>query len=213
MQQRPPYMAKRLVTLKKQRKTLRNRSDLVWHLLLGSFATMGGSRGWKGLTENPKLLESVSYAALAKLTATDRLQRLEQALHDAKVRMPPKKAAWLAENFLRIQKRGGVEAVTKAALALTSQEEKIRFMRGFKGIGPKYARDVWMDIYDPSFHDTIAVDARIKRLTKALGYEFSCDDEYETFYKGVAAEVGLEPWELDRLLYNFNDCFMGAIET
>ena len=84
-------------------------------------------------------------------------------------------------------------------------------MDAFEGIGPKYARNVWMDIYDPLFRDSVAIDERIKSITSALGYSFKTYGEHENFYRDIAREVELEPWEVDRLLYHFRDDFLTAI--
>jgi thermostable 8-oxoguanine DNA glycosylase len=132
-------------------------------------------------------------------------------LRKAKVRMPAQKAAWLAANFASIEKAGGVKAVTRKALGLATREQKYRFMDAFEGIGPKYARNVWMDIYDPLFRNAVAIDERIKSITGALGYSFRTYDEHENFYREIAREVQLEPWEVDRLLYQFRDDFLAAI--
>ncbi|MCA9169714.1 MAG: hypothetical protein KDB23_18700 [Planctomycetales bacterium] len=82
-------------------------------------------------------------------------------------------------------------------------------MKTFPGIGPKYARNIMMDVYHEDFRDSIAIDVRIKAVTKALGLTFASYDEHEHFFLGVAADAGLNGWELDRLLFNFR----GEIET
>ena len=84
-------------------------------------------------------------------------------------------------------------------------------MHAFQGIGPKYARNVWMGLYDPLFRDAVAIDERIKAITSALGYSFKSYDEHETFYREIAGEAQLEPWEVDRLLYEFKNDFLAAI--
>ena len=68
-----------------------------------------------------------------------------------------------------------------------------------------------MDVYHPDFHDAIAVDERIKKITTALGYSFSGYVDHEQFYQELARDAGLQPWELDRLLYHFNDDILAAI--
>ena len=85
-------------------------------------------------------------------------------------------------------------------------------MDAFEGIGPKYARNVWMDIYDPLFRDAVAIDERIKSITAALGYSFRTYDDHERFYQQLAKDVRLEPWELDRLLYAFKDYFLAVVD-
>jgi hypothetical protein len=208
-----PDMKARLRQLKREGGRLRRRDDLVWHLLLQSFSTMGNSRGWKGLFETPGLPEQVSFASLRRWPKAARRSRIEMVLRKAKVRMPAQKAAWLAANFTSIDRAGGVEAVTRRALGLASREEKYRFMDAFDGIGPKYARNVWMDICDPHFRDAVAIDERIKSVTAALGYSFRTYGDHERFYRDIAREARLEPWEVDRLLYQFRDHFIAAIRT
>jgi hypothetical protein len=173
---------------------------------------MGNSRGWRGLFETPGLAHEVSFAALGRLARSRRQARLEAVLRQAKVRMSVQKAKWFAANFVAIQSSGGVEAVTRRALSLPDRASKYQFMDAFEGIGPKYARNVWMEIYDPSFRDSIAIDERIKRITRALGQSFSSYNEHEQFYVDIARDAGLEPWELDRLLYWFRDHFLKILE-
>jgi hypothetical protein len=192
---------------------LRKREDLVWYLLLQSFATMGNSRGWAGLFETPGLLDEVSFSVLGRCSAATRRPRIEGVLRRARVRMPVQKAKWLAANFQTIARAGGVRKVTRDALRLRTKEAKYQFMDKFAGIGPKYARNVWMDIYDRSFRDTIAIDERIKSITAALGYSFRSYDDHEAFYQGVAQAAHLKPWEVDRLLYGFKDYFLKRIDV
>jgi hypothetical protein len=121
------------------------------------------------------------------------------------------KAPQLAANIARIKELGGVEQATKRMLSLPTREEKFQFMRSFDGIGEKYGRNVWMDIYDPSFRSSIAVDERLKKVARALGFTGKGYKQAEAFYCAIAADAGLEPWELDRLLYRFTDHFLGVV--
>jgi hypothetical protein len=47
------------------------------------------------------------------------------------------------------------------------------------------------------------VDVRIEAISDALGLSFASYAEHESFYLGIAKEVELNGWELDRLLFNF----------
>ncbi|HEY3853400.1 MAG TPA: hypothetical protein VGO67_03290 [Verrucomicrobiae bacterium] len=80
-------------------------------------------------------------------------------------------------------------------------------MKSFSGIGDKYARNIMMDVYHPEFRDSIAVDARIKALSNALGVSFDSYADHERFYLSVAHDAGLNGWELDRLIFHFQDEF------
>src|SRR5262249_1414982 len=111
-----------------------------------------------------------------------------------------------------IAEMGGVEVATRTMLNLPTCDEKLRFMKSFDGIGEKYGRNVWMVIYDPSFRHTIAFDERLKKVAGALGLVNASYRQAESFYCAMAKDAGLEPWELDRLLYNFTDHFLRIIE-
>ena len=181
------------------------RTDFVWHYMLSSFSTMGNSRGAQGLIHNKLNYDRVRYEVLANMSSRQRLKVIENTFKAAKIRMPVKKAAWLNENFGLISKMGGPELATTAAMSLKGREAKIAFMKQFHGFGEKYARNVFMQVYDPDFRDSIAVDERIKKVSKFLGLKFFTYSEQENFYLSVAHEVGIQGWELDRLLYNYAD--------
>ena len=207
----PQHMRDRLRLLKADGEELRKRPDLVWYLLLQSAATQGNSRGSLGLIGDEATFKSVAYSVLAPLTKELREARILAALRKAKVRMQTLKAPQLTANLARIEGMGGVEQATEKMLSLPTREEKFRFMRSFEGIGEKYGRNVWMDIYDPSFRDTVAVDERLKKIARALGFAERGYPKSEAFYCRIARDAGLEPWELDRLLYNFTDHFLAAV--
>jgi thermostable 8-oxoguanine DNA glycosylase len=197
---------------KARRKEL-NRPDFVWHELLLSFATMGNSRGAEGLIRNQDNYKRVTFEALKrKRTNANRLSELREVLRAAKVRMSDKKANWLMENYDRVAALGGPTEAKKRLLNTEGREEKIKFWRGFKGIGKKYARNIMMDVYHPDFRNYIAVDQRIKRITEALGLTFRNYEPEEEFYLDVAKQAGLKGWELDRMLYNFRDCILDGLE-
>lgn len=67
----------------------------------------------------------------------------------------------------------------------------------------KYARNIMMDVYHKDFRNSIALDARIKGISSALGLKFSSYAEHESFYLNVARDAGINGWDLDRLLFNF----------
>ncbi|MGA2377527.1 MAG: hypothetical protein ABSF72_18590 [Candidatus Sulfotelmatobacter sp.] len=118
---------------KTRRKEL-DRPDFVWHELLLSFATMGNSRGAEGLIRNQGNYKRVTFEALKrKRTNASRLSELREVLRAAKVRMPDRKADWLAENYDRVAALGGPIKAKETLLNTEGREEKIKFWRGFKG--------------------------------------------------------------------------------
>lgn len=180
-----------------------NRPDFLWHYLLQSFATMGRSAGWHGLIGNLDNYSRITYPALSSIPEGQRLREVREACRAANVRMPDRKADFILGCFGRIQKMGGQENAKNELLAQLGREKKIKWLKEMPGIGDKYARNIMMDVYHEDFRDSIAIDARIKSVSDRLGLSFSSYAEHEKFYLGVAKQVGLNGWELDRLLYNF----------
>lgn len=125
--------------------------------------------------------------------------------------MPDIKADRLSANLDSIAAVGGVESATRSMLSLKGKDAKYRFLTGFAGIGPKYGRNIWMDLHDPDFHDAVAIDERIKNVSKVIGLTGGQYQEQELFYRTVARDAGITPWEMDRLLYNYNAHFVRSI--
>jgi hypothetical protein len=198
--------AKYLHRRKEEGKKQAQRRDLIWFLLLQSMATMGNVRGYLGLICTRENFEKVTFDALSKKRSSkDRIRVLNETLRAAKVRRPDQKAKWLASNFDKILEMGGLSASKKNLLKAQGKQGKIDFLKAFSGIGDKYARNMMMDIYHAEFHDSIAVDERIKRLSQELDLSFPDYSSQEDFYLGVAHEIGLQGWELDRLVFTFID--------
>lgn len=206
-----PEMRARLRELQEWGKAESERPDFVWHMLLQSFATLGGSRGWHGLIGTPHNYDRVTFERLSKHDARERHEVLQNVFRDAGIRYADRKAVLMARNYDLVEGMGGLEEARKKALAGGGKEAKIAFMEGFANIGPKYARNIWMDACHPDFRDTIAVDSRVQEITEALGRSFATYGEEERFYQGIAEESDLSGWELDRLLYNFKAHFLSAI--
>jgi hypothetical protein len=181
------------------------RPDFLWHYLLQSFATMGRSSGWHGLIGNHANYDRVTYPALEALDVADRLAVAREVCRAAKVRMPDRKADFIVACFERVRGMGGPAAAKSQLLAQVGREAKIRWLKAMPGIGDKYARNIMMDVYHEDFRESIAVDARIKKVSESLGLSFTTYAAEEEFYLEVAHNAGINGWELDRLLYNFLD--------
>ncbi len=100
---------------------------------------------------------------------------------------------------------GGLAGAKKQLEEHATREALMAFMRQFRGVGPKYARNIFMDVYHPEFRQSIAIDARIESILKALGLSLKPYPDAEQFCLKTAEMVGLNGWELDRLLYKFTD--------
>lgn len=194
----------KLESLKKEYDNIK-RADFIWHYLLQSFATMGRASGWHGLIGNKENYNKLLYDVLDKLSPSEREIQVRQVCYRARIRWPDEKAKSILKCFNLIKEMGGPEQVKEKLLSLPGRERKISFLKMFPGIGEKYARNIMMDVYHEDFRDSIAIDERIKKVSAALGVQFDSYDEHEEFYLQVAKEAGINGWELDRLLFNFND--------
>jgi hypothetical protein len=180
-----------------------DRDDAVWHLILQSFSTWGKSDGWHGLIGNRKNYARVTIEAISSYPSDRRIAEVERAMRDAEVRYPNNKARYLVENHHLFSEMGGARAVRDRLLAAPGRDGKIDFLLQFSGIGPKYARNILMDVYHPDFHDSIAIDSRLQRVTRKLGLSFKTYEVEEAFYVETGRRAGLNGWTVDRILYNF----------
>jgi len=207
----PPDLEESLARTRARAVAQSRRRDLLWYSLLGAMSTLGSSRGHAGLFGDADNRRSVEYGRLRSLTASARHRVLESTLRRAKVRMPAQKARWLSADFDIIEENGGPAKMLRRARRLNGSEEKMRFMRQFYGIGPKYSRDIWMDIADPDFDDRIALDVRVQTISRALGLRYESYEEHERFYQNLAQQVGRTVWQLDRLFYGHKDRVLEAM--
>ncbi len=187
------------------------RQDFIWEALLTSFGTMGNSRGLEDI-RLPVNSERLKYGAIATLLPENRLRHIQDVLDNApKVRYRNRKATYMANCFNFIEQNGGTIAVKNVLLNLNGRDAKIEYLRRFNGIGPKYARNMMMDAYHPDFHDSIAIDSRIMKISTFWNVEQDIINNYklhENYYLAIARNAGLNGWKLDRLMYNFTDRFL-----
>lgn len=195
----------------KARKCDIRRPDFLWHALLQSFGTMGRAAGWAGLSK-PENYNRIRFDALETLSASERLPAAERVFRNGKVRMPAKKAHYLVGCFEVVQNLGGPKVARSRLLQQPGRGGKIEFLKQFPGIGNKYARNIFMDVYHPDFRDSIAIDARINSLSKFLGLRFRNYSQHEQFYLDAAHEAGLNGWELDRLMFLYLDEFRARLK-
>lgn len=189
------------------RETLR-RNDFIWYEVLRSLATWGGSRGARKLN-----FDALTYRKLSRLPAERRRSVVASEFRTAGLRYAKKKTLYLLHNFCLVEEKGGVDAANRAVLHdACDRDAKIKALREYKGIGEKYAHNIMMDAYHPQFHDSIAVDLRIRKISKGLGLPASKYEEYVVFFQKVASRVGIEPWELDRVLYKLEKLILDSLK-
>jgi hypothetical protein len=197
--------------LKEQGRKSWDRPDWIWESLLEAFATWGNSDGVE-LVRNPEFRNPIRYRDLLPLTADKQLEVLTRSLRGAKVRWSDRKAPLLIANLRRIQTDGGPDAVKAKLEALPGREKKIEFLKSFRGVGAKYARNIMMIACHPEFYDCVAVDSRVNSVVGALGLEFGNNYKAEEqFLVSAAKSASINGWELDRVLYWFNDEVLDSI--
>lgn len=180
------------------------RPDFVWVSLVESLSSMGNSRGYDGLFGDPENYKRITFEALSLLSPEDRLRLLTETLSAATVRMPHRKAEWLATDFEEIQTMGGPAKAKAALLSESGRDAKIAFLKRFAGIGDKYSRNIFMNVYHPEFRHCIAVDSRIDSVLEELGLnELKSYRKREQFLLEVAETAGVDGWDLDKMLYHF----------
>jgi hypothetical protein len=184
------------------------RPDFLWHYLIESFATLGAAAGYEALISNCKNYNRLTYGALASLEPEPREAQVYDVCLSAQqqgLRYPNRKAKFILGCFKLVTEIGGPEIATRKLMGTLGREAKIWFLDAFPGIGPKYARNIMMTVYHADFRDSIAVDSRIKSVSKALRLSFSSYSDHEAFYRQVAHNAGVNGWELDRLIFWFKD--------
>jgi thermostable 8-oxoguanine DNA glycosylase len=182
----------------------RERSDTLWFELILSMSTWQGSGGSDLATEK-KYYTQVTYDRLLQMDEDDRIQHLEEVLLNAGVNMHQKKSRYINSHVERIEAMGGLEMAQEEFESKDGKNAKMDFLKQFKGIGDKYARNIGMDLYHPDFRDTIALDTRIGNVTDKLDIKFDTYEQEEIFYASVADRLSITPWELDRILYRYTD--------
>lgn len=95
-------------------------------------------------------------------------------------------------------------------LGLAGKNAKMVWIRQFKGVGGKYSRDIWMDLYDEDFVGSIAIDARVKSFAERLGF-VKKSKTLESDLLEFAKSRNLSVWGLDRLIYNYSGLILRMI--
>lgn len=206
-----PEMLKTLEHLREEGSRLRNRPDVVWHMLLQSFSGMGNNRGYYGLIKNHDNYRKVAWTTLTGLSEGELRRALLSGLSSGSVRMYKKKTEWLIADYKMILNMGGIDAAREKMNSLAGCDAKIKFFQSFQGISDKYGRNIWMDFCDRDFAETIAIDVRLKKIFDELNIDMSRYAIAERNMLDIAHDAGLTGWEMDRLLFNYTDHFLKSM--
>jgi hypothetical protein len=110
-----PEMRERLAAMKEEGRREIERPDFVWHMLLESFATLGGTRGYEGLIGNQDNYSRVTFDALSGLDPEERATVILEAFRAAKINYPYSKARLMTRNYDLMAKMGGSVEATRQA--------------------------------------------------------------------------------------------------
>jgi hypothetical protein len=188
----------------------RRRPDLIWRSLCSVVATSGSSLNADAFMSR---YESDLRFDLLPKTSAARTAVIRRVLEATKVpRMRERKAQDLSDNYSMVKSLGGPEQATKVMLSLKGKMEKQAWIRQFKGVGEKYSNDVWMNIADPDFQNSVARDARVKSFAKSLGFNVK-SSKLESELLEFAESCNLSGWELDRLIYNFGSLILRTVKS
>lgn len=186
---------------------LREREGWAWDVFVQSFATNGGVKRWDAFVAEGGA-ERVRWDALFAdapgdvAAAASRLQALSVTF------LAPRWAARtgpaLIAAFHRFHKEGGPDAVARTWMGHNETGAMLRWLKSFRMIGDKYARNMAMDVSHPLVLDHIALDHRIHALCDLVEgapprtpYRLR-----EGWLREIAAELGINGWLLDRLLFS-----------
>jgi hypothetical protein len=197
-----------LEKLKSESAQFGEHPDWPWIGLVLSGATRGGSWRWEKSVK-PRYEDELSWSAISELAAEERRVRLETV-----GRFWRQTAIWLEHAYLNVHAAGGPLAV-RERLSQMSANDVINYWKSFKGVKDKYARNIMMDIYHPNFRkDFFAIDSRLEALLPILGYAGQRNYlSMERFLLDLSREVGLNAWDLDRLLYSKHSEIKQQFET
>lgn len=188
------------------------RDDVIWFEIALSLATLQGSYGSQIVVDEDGQIDehrygSVAFGTLEQVDSDLLYSYLESRLY-GNVAMHRRKAEAFEKNLHLIkEKYRHPEGAKQAFMEKEGQEGKMEFLKQFELIGDKYARNIPMDLYLEDFREYIAIDSRIEGILKETSYRFERRryDKHEQFLQAVANELEMEPWELDRTLYHFED--------
>ena len=171
--------------------------DWPWNGFVLSFATYGGSNNWTTNVEPRAAM--FEWSRVADLTDDDR-EVLFQTVPNPRFKV--RTAAALEAVFQSIKAEGGPKAVRERLARAADARALIADLQKYSGIGPKYARNIAMDVHHPLIRNHFAFDHRLNAIvTEAIG-GLPPYDVREAMMLRVARGIGVEAWDLDRVLYS-----------
>jgi len=190
-------MATRIRIMKDAAVKFGEHPDWPWTNFVSSFASYRGSDNWTKKVE-PRMAEFL----------WDRVTQLGDHQRATLFHTVPNPifrdivAGRLEQVYQSILAEGGPQVVRERLNSLSSTALWLNALQQYPGIGPKYARNIAMDVYHPLVRSHFAVDTRLYDILWELVFAKPSFDESEAIFKGIAARIDIDAWALDRILYS-----------
>jgi hypothetical protein len=187
----------RLTALFEAGTRLREQDGWAWYVFVQSYATNGGVRTWDAFLDDGGA-ELIRWDAL--------FGDLPDDVDAAAARLEALSRRFLAPR--RFHAVGGPDVVARTWNGHRQPATLLGWLKTFPMIGDKYARNMCMDVSHPLILDHIALDHRVNELCDRVeGAPRSVPYKgREAWLRGVATELGVSCWHLDRLLFGrFDD--------
>ena len=182
--------------------------EWLWRLL--SMSTYGRASGYSKMHAR---LDELSFDKLTRMTEQKRRDKFRTVIKEVNPRYSERKVETLERALQRIQEMGGPIAAKEKALMCAGGIEKVRFLRKFYGLGPKYARNIWMDAADPDVANAAALDSRLMGVLVAVTSDVpKTYEKQEAWYQQLAADLGVNTWTLDRLVFRTKDEILAHLD-
>ena len=185
----------------KQAQQVKKNPYWFWDQFLESMCTLGGVKNWGDKKE--QYLHKLDWIYLSGLPSSKR-KKIFQDLPNPRWRK--RVSLYLESTFEQTQAMGGPIYIARIYDRLKTPKDKINFLKGFKGIGDKYARNIPMDIADSTFVSHIALDHRINELAKLIS-DYPSRAQYEKreqYFINLIKPLQIpNAWYLDRLLFSY----------
>ncbi len=195
---RTPELIKELNDIKDNGKKAFAHEDWIWRSLITSFCTLGRVPP-DGVI--PRVQVELYWEKIKGMNEKD----VANILQKYNIRFHKRKAKWLLENRELLVKKGLLKFKNK--WKNESIDDAIKMLMQFAGISHKYARNIGMDAADCRFENSAAIDSRVYNILLRINPKLPnpCNTRNylanEMFLRGLAKEIGISPWELDRIIF------------
>ena len=187
---------------------LAHHPDWPWSGFVVSFATNGGSKRFE-----QRIAPRIAAFAWERVVRMTLEERKAAAIDLANPRRRHIVVSAFEACFQRFFVAGGPPTIRREYLTFNSADGRIRYFKSFQGIGNKYARNMAMDVCDPLVSDSFALDSRLRNIARVVLQPMPGYQATEAWLRDVAAEVGIRPWYLDRLMYRDYDFILAELKT